>query len=74
MQSVLISRLLADNAVLRAMGNPDTPGVVAAYDANFGGQDVRGCFTTTRASPSLVSLDYAEVLVRARFKVNTSHS
>jgi hypothetical protein len=35
------------NTVLRALGNPDAPGVVPAYDGNFSGQDVRGRYVTT---------------------------
>jgi hypothetical protein len=35
------------NTALRAMGNAEAPGIVPAYDANFGGLDARGRFATT---------------------------
>jgi hypothetical protein len=35
------------NTVLRAMGNVDAPGMVPAYDQNFGGQDVKNCYVST---------------------------
>jgi hypothetical protein len=35
------------NTVLRGMGNPAQPGVVAAHDAAFGGMAVGGRFVST---------------------------
>lgn len=35
------------NAVLRAMGNAERPGIVQDWDKNYAGTDATGCFVTT---------------------------
>ena len=55
------------------MGNTDAPGIVADWDANFGGSCVRGCYVTTlRAIPPPSSLHYAQFLVMGVLRVRVS--